>query len=238
MKHTGKYVISTILLLCCLMAKAQEEDTKKAVDTLKQPLQYGLRVGTDISKLVKTALDDDYKGFEINGDFRVTKNWYIAAELGTEAQTTNNDFISATASGSYIKAGADYNMYTNWLNAKNMIYTGFRAGFSTFSQTRNSYTVYAQDQFWTPQFTNTEAIEYSGLSAIWVELMIGIKAEIFNNLFIGVNAQLKSLVTENKPGNFDNLYIPGFNKTYDNGKFGVGFGYTISYLIPIFKKTK
>ncbi len=35
---------------------------------------------------------------------------------------------------------------------------------------------------------------------------------------------------------FDNLYIPGFNRTYDFSEFGAGFGYGISYLIPIYKK--
>ncbi|WP_395076160.1 DUF6048 family protein, partial [Flavobacterium sp.] len=36
---------------------------------------------------------------------------------------------------------------------------------------------------------------------------------------------------------FDNLYIPGFNRTYD-GKFGVGWNYTISYFIPLYKSKK
>ncbi|MDG2432409.1 DUF6048 family protein, partial [Flavobacterium sp.] len=46
---------------------------------------------------------------------------------------------------------------------------------------------------------------------------------------------LNQLVTNKKPDNFDNLYIPGFNKTY-NGSFGVGFNYTVSYFLPIYKK--
>lgn len=250
MKHTGTYVISTIMLLFCLIAKAQEKDEPtKTVDSVKYAQKYGLRVGVDLSKLAKTAFDENYKGFELNGDFRLTKNWYVAAELGTEEKTTKvttknaagtifPDVLNATASGSYIKAGLDYNMYKNWLGMENMIFTGFRAGFSTFSQTRNSYTVYVEDQFWTPQFTNNEAFEYSGLSAIWLEIMIGIKVEIVNNLYIGINAQLKSLVSDKQPDNFENLYVPGFNKTYDSGNFGVGYGYTISYLIPIFKKGK
>nr|WP_313791348.1 DUF6048 family protein [Lacinutrix neustonica] len=129
-------------------------------------------------------------------------------------------------------------MYTNWLGMENMIYSGFRGGISTFSQTRNSYTVYVEDQYWAPQFTNTESKEFSGLSALWVEFVIGIKAEVLNNLFVGLNAQLKGLISDDHPENFDNLYIPGFNKTYDSSKFGAGYSYTISYLIPIFKKNK
>jgi hypothetical protein len=238
-KHTLTYAISFTLLLFCVTVKAQDDavvETKN--DTIKIEQKYGLRLGADISKLVRSFLDDDYKGFEINGDYRLTKNWYIAGELGTEEKTTTTDFLSATGTGSYFKAGMDYNMYKNWLNMENMIFAGFRGGFSTFSQQRNSYTVYATDQFWQPQFSSNEALEFKGLSAIWIELIIGIKAEIFNNFFIGINAQLKGLISEDKPDNFENLYIPGFNKTYDSGSFGVGYGYTISYLIPIFKKNK
>ncbi|MGB1210950.1 MAG: DUF6048 family protein [Lacinutrix venerupis] len=235
MKYTIQYVISSFLLCFCLFSNAQEEITTP-IDSIQYIQKYGIRIGTDIGKLIRTAADKEYSGFEINGDFRLTKRLFLAAELGTEEKTTTTDFLSATANGSYIKAGIDYNMYTNWLGMSNMIYSGFRAGFSTFSQTRNSYTVYNQNQFWEPQFTNTESKEFNNLSSAWVELIIGIKAEIVNNLFIGINAQLKGKFSEKNPDNFENLYIPGFNKTYDSGNFGVGYGYTISYFIPIFKK--
>ena len=58
-----------------------------------------------------------------------------------------------------------------------------------------------------------------------------------NNLYLSINLQLKRKITEDRPENFDNLIIPGFNRTYDYSEFGVGYGYSISYLIPIFKKT-
>jgi hypothetical protein len=44
------------------------------------------------------------------------------------------------------------------------------------------------------------------------------------------------LLSESKPDNFANLYIPGFNRTYE-GSFGAGFNYSISYFIPLYKKT-
>ena len=55
---------------------------------------------------------------------------------------------------------------------------------------------------------------------------------------MGLNVQFKGLITEKEPDNFENVYIPGFNRTFDSGGFGVGFGYNISYLIPIYKKDK
>ncbi|WP_372920085.1 DUF6048 family protein, partial [Salegentibacter sp.] len=59
---------------------------------------------------------------------------------------------------------------------------------------------------------------------------------ILNNLYLTANVQLKRRLFQKTPNNFDNLTIPGFNRTYDDSNFGVGYGYGISYLIPIYKK--
>ena len=69
-----------------------------------------------------------------------------------------------------------------------------------------------------------------------VEIIINNFKHFFNNLFLSINLQLKNKFYEQVPENFNNLYIPGFNKTNDYGNFGAGFGYGISYLIPIYKK--
>ena len=207
-------------------------------DDIKLKQRYGLRLGTDFSKLARTGFDDEYKGFEFNGDYRITQKWYLAGELGSEEKATSNDYLSSTSSGQYFKAGADYNAYENWYGMENMIYGGLRVGVSAFKETINSYSVYSQNQYWTPQFSSNEQIEFNGLSAIWTELIVGLKAELLHNLFVGLNVQFKYVVTQNKPENFENLYIPGYAKTYDSGNFGFGFGYNISYLIPFYKSKR
>ena len=213
-----------------------QEDIK--TDTLVYKQKYGLRLGGDVSKLVRSFIDTNYKGFEINGDYRLTKNIFIAGELGTEEKTTSNSFLNVTATGTYFKAGVDYNLYKNWLDMENMIYSGFRVGVGSFSQTQNSFTVYNTDQYWDEQFTSNTTKDFNGLTALWAELIFGVKAQVVNNLYLGLNVQLKGMITQDEPSNFENLYVPGFNKTYDSGRFGIGFGYNISYLIPIYKKDK
>ena len=79
-----------ILLLFSTMALAQEKkETIK--DTLVYQQKYGLRLGADLSKLARTFLDDDYTGFEIMGDYRLTKKMYIAGEIGNEERTLENE---------------------------------------------------------------------------------------------------------------------------------------------------
>ncbi len=216
---------------------AQVDSTE--VDTLVYKQRYGLRLGGDISKLARSFIDDNYSGFEINGDYRLTQRWYLAGELGTEERTVSDDALNVTAKGSYFKAGVDYNLYRNWLDMENMIYAGFRLGASTFSQTLNSYEIYnINNQYWNEQVTVNDGETSDGLTALWGELILGIKAEVLPNLYMGLNLQLKGRISDDPPSGYENLYIPGFNRTYDSGIVGAGFGYTISYLVPIYKKDK
>lgn len=225
-----------LLFSLTVHAQIEETSTTKVKDSTSIKKKYGLRLGADASKLVRSFIDDDYSGFELVADYRITQNLYIAGEIGTEERTTSTDFLNATAKGSYFKAGVDYNVYENWLDMDNMIYGGIRFGASTFSQTLNSYSIYSTNQYWQPQFSSDVAQEFSGLTALWTEIVLGIKAEVLNNLYVGANIQFKYMLSQDQPENFENLYVPGFNKTYDSGNFGVGFGYNISYLIPLYKK--
>lgn len=232
-KHTLLFLISLVLLVSFSL-KAQEENTI-VNDSVTKNNKYGLRLGIDLSKPIRSLVDNDYSGFEIMGDFRITNKFYIAAELGNEKDEQSENNLESSTKGSYFKIGADFNAYNNWLGMNNAIFAGLRYGFSTFEQKLISYGIYTGDSTF-PGIIIEDPLEYSGLTAHWAEFIFGVKTEIFTNLYLSIQLQLKHLITEDKPDNFDNLYIPGFNRTYDFSEFGVGFGYGVSYLIPIFKK--
>jgi len=236
-QRTSYYIISLCIVMLWTVTSFSQNNAV-VNDSVVYKLSYGLRLGGDLGKLVLSFIDNDYKGFEVNGDYRLTKKLFLAGELGTEEKTTSTDYLTTTGKGSYFKAGADYNFYTNWLDMENMIYGGFRAGIGAFSQTVSSFTVYNTDQYWHEQYTSDANREFKGLSAIWAELIVGLKAEVLNHLYVGLNLQIKGMITQDEPGNFANIWVPGFNKIYDSGRFGVGFGYNVSYLIPIYKKNK
>ncbi len=225
-------------MFCVSSLFAQNETATTPADSTSIKLKYGLRLGFDSGKIARSFLDDDYQGIELIGDYRISERLYIAAEIGNEERTLTTDFLNTFTSGSYIKAGIDFNLYDNWLDMDNLVFFGTRIGASTFSHTINEYQVFAGNQYWAPQNTVTDALELNDLSAFWLELILGIKAELFTNLYLGLNVQLKIGITDTEPENFDNIYIPGFNRTYDSTRIGVGYGYTISYRIPFYKKAK
>jgi len=257
MQHMLRFSFSLLLLFVSFSVFSQQAAKQKgkplpaatAKDTVIVPVKtdrYGLRVGVDMQRLARSLYDDGFRGVEFVGDYRLTKKMYAAAEIGNVKYTLDDTQINFTTSGNYLKVGFDYNAYTNWLDMENMIYMGARYGFSTFSQRLNSYKVYQNSSLdlsdatiiptnYLDEVTVQANRNYSGLSAHWLELVAGAKAELFDNLFLGVSVRLNILITDKKPTDFDNLYIPGFNRTYD-GNFGVGLNYTLSYFIPLYKK--
>ncbi len=232
MKHTLVFLFSLIAVCSALETKAQD---KKTDSIPAKTYRYGVRVGVDLSKIARSFYENDYKGLELVGDYRLTKRYYIAGELGNEEKTVNDERLNFTTKGTFFKVGLDYNLYENWLDMENLVYIGGRYGVSSFSQTLNSYKVYDRyPYFGFPQ--NIESGEkFTGLTAQWIEVLLGVKAKVINNFYVGFSLRVNKFFSNKRPDNFDNLFIPGFNRTYD-GTFGAGFNYTVSYFIPIYKK--
>ena len=128
MKHTLKYFFSIGFLMSLFFVQAQDtipnntslERTKIVGEIPETPKQvnaksssaskndtlilvkkdrYGLRIGVDLYKLTRGLYDENYKGIEIVGDYRLTKKYFLAAELGSEDKTTEDDRLNTTTKG-------------------------------------------------------------------------------------------------------------------------------------------
>ncbi|MFI2743949.1 DUF6048 family protein [Zhouia sp. PK063] len=247
-KYILKYITSLFLFFTFTQIHAQQDSTvvkavkkiAKVSDSIEYKDKYGLRLGIDISKPALSFAKSNYTGLEITGDFRLSKNLYIAAEIGNENKTTTEDYYTYNSKGSYLKGGIDYNVYDNWYGMQNIISIGARLGITSFKQDLQNYTLYNANPYWNEDVNgdiNDILGEKSGLSAQWLEFVISMKVEVLNNVYMGPAINLKFLMNNTSAANFPNLWMPGFNTVTEGSKFGVGFNYTISYLIPIFKKT-
>lgn len=227
-----KYIFSIFVLTSSFGCFAQNENNQK---TPVYPQRYGLRVGTDLFKLSRNIWDDNYTGFEINGDYRWNKNVYIAAELGRDDRFKAEDRLSFTTKGQYLKIGIDYNMHNNWMDLENMIYVGGRYGVSLHEQTLHSYKTFTTDGY----FEENEIypnLKSTGLHAHWLDLVGGVKTRVFDNFFMGFSVRFSLLIHQKQPDGFENLYLPGYGEKF-SGNIGASFNYSISYFIPLYKKT-
>jgi len=234
-----KYFISFCLIFVLVDGFAQQKresplDKNVKNDTVVYKSAYGIRVVLDISKPAIQLIQGGNQSFEIVGDYRISHRFYIATELGFDNEITIEDFTNSTSKGAYIKLGGNFNAYNNWLDMNNEIFLGLRYAFSLFDQTLNSYTPNIGNIYFPVDPIIVDETS-TGLTAHWAEFVVGTKVEVINNLFLGASVSYKIMLNVKDPENFKTLYVPGFNRVFQSNT-GFGFNYTISYLIPFFKK--
>ena len=222
-----KYFISTLVTLSCIAIKTNASVSN---DSLKK---FGIRIGTDLQKLIRSASSQEYNGISFNADIRFKESIFLFSEIGNEKKIVEYPSVDSEISGNYIKLGLQFKLNRDIIGLRNLIYTSFGLGISSFDQTILRYNIYSD--LW-GEFTNTDAINLENLNANWIEIGFGIKTEILNNLFLGIELQLKNLIYQKNKNDIANFYIPGFNRTYEGSNFGTGFNYSLTYLIPIIKK--
>lgn len=227
-----KYFISFFAIISYLNCSSQEQN----IDSIYKST-YGIKLGIDFSKQIRMLTEPEYKGIVIIGDYRVLDKFYIAVEFGSEEKLVENEVLNFKTKGSFYKAGVNYNIFKNIQNLENEIYIGLRYGSSKFDHNLNSFTIHNVDQYWN-QNNITNSSSYENLNAKWLEFLVGFKAQVIDNFYMGLNLNVKRIVSQKSPENFSNLYIPGFNKVLENNNIGVGFSYTIQYQIPLFRKVK
>src|SRR5690606_37120478 len=115
MKHIWIYFFSLGLLLTGFSGVAQEVKT----DSLSPKKdRYGIRLGADLFKLSRSIYDNNYQGIEFVGDYRLTKKFYLAAELGNEDKTTDEVQLNFTTKGTYLRIGFRSEEHTSELQSR------------------------------------------------------------------------------------------------------------------------
>jgi hypothetical protein len=225
-----------ILLFFISLLPLHNLKAQEVSDSIPRNEQYGLRLGVDVMNQALSLFGTDVKGFDLVGDIRFMRNYYAAVELGFNERNKNEDLLSFSSKGSYIKLGVNYNAYRNWVGMRNEIFMGLRYGFSIYEQNLKSYTVNQSGTLFDPVDREIDRT-YDDLNAQWFEFVFGIKVETFKNLFLGMGIRFNRMISADDPENFASLYVPGFNRVYSND-VGVGFNYTISYFIPLLKRSR
>ena len=237
-KQIFLFIISFIFSLNSIFSQTVNTESDSLIKKDKLLNINKLRLGFDLSNPIISLSNDDNLSYEIVGDLQITDDLYLAAEYGSIDRYIEDENIDFNSVGNYLKIGFDFNMFNNWVGMDNSIYIGLRYASSSFSNKVDSYTVRSGDDYFSNLVDNGyENITHNNLNGNWIEILTGVKVETFKNLYLGISLRLKKLLSDTKPSNFDNLFIPGFNKVTDDNTWGSGFNYTLTYSIP-FKKRK
>jgi len=220
MQKISGFIISMALLLPVLCS---------AQDTIRYPINdmKGIRVGVDFSKLILPII---YKGerigFEATADIHIKENIFAAAEAGWLNVNLDREDFHYRENGMYGKLGVDYNLLKSRRpNSNDIVYAGARYALSVFSHQADRVVV--PGHFW-PDGT-AGSIPKTMINAHWLELLLGVKAEVLKDLYVGMTFRLKFRIVSPKDDHSTPYLIPGYGNG-DSG-FALGINYYVSYNI-------
>lgn len=228
MKNISGSISKAVLLVLALALSgvlyAQEESVK---DTLRT---YGPRFGIDLSRFLTLIADPPQTGAEIYADFEIYRNIYPVFELGYNSMSDSQESFDYSSSGSYGRAGIDYNVLSlKDRSAHHTITIGFRYGMSLFKHEITEVLV--ENEYWGDYLPGPYE---NNLTGHWVELVGGMKAEVLTNFFLGWSIRYKILLNPEMDPLMVPEMIPGYGSGGEDSAFGLT--YTIAYKIPLFKK--
>lgn len=228
--NTFKCICLLISLLLFAPMQAQEKKQNPETETEKKPLFQGVGIAVDLGGIGNKLFGGTYMSSEVAAEVNLLNRYMPVVEIGygVSNMTDEDKNISYKASAPYFRVGMNYNFMHN-KDTYSIIYGGLRYGFSSFS-----FDISAPD-LQDPVWGGSTPFHYEGLSctAQWVEIVAGIRAQIWKNLHMGWAVRYKRLLSYTEHPNADPHYIPGYG-VYDNVKFG--FTYNIIYYLPLSKK--
>ncbi|MBW8685590.1 DUF6048 family protein [Chitinophaga rhizophila] len=190
----------------------------------------GLRLGIDISRFVIHFFQPYRTDVAIQGDIRVSKKIYAAAEVGYNRTSHSDSNYSYKGNGVYALIGADYDFLKKKdPNEKNMVYLGMRYGFARNTYEAPFYSI--RNNYWDSE--QPGSFPKTNMTAHWIELTFGMRVEALPNFFLGWALREKIMLSKSSPEGFNPIVIPGYGSGSKNSQFDMT--YTISYYLPLYK---
>jgi hypothetical protein len=101
-----------------------------------------------------------------------------------------------------------------------------RYGFSSFEYDVQAPTLVD------PNWNHTQvSVDYTGVKSKvgWLEAVVGLKANVYQNFYLGLNVRYRSRLSMTKNENSEPYYIPGYGRG-KSSSFGIT--YNIIYQLP------
>ena len=204
--------IFSIPLLIAFICKAQDQ-SQPANDTTqtrpkppKVPKDFrptGIRVGTDIISLIKSSTQNNFSGWELNGDVDFA-NYFAVLDIGEWSR----DFVMPNGNyqngGTYFRIGADVNFLGKDPD-HNMFFLGARYSHSAFHES----LTYLETLPLYGQVTHT--VNNPSVTGSWFELTTGLRVKVWKEFWMGYTARMKfAATTKGQTPNMSPYDMPGY----------------------------
>lgn len=210
-------LVSLVLLASGLPAARAQKLFRLEKDSI--PMLRGFQVSFDLFGYGQLLLSDhgQYEGaFRLN----LHDQWFPIVEAGYGKADHHDDVVTQITyktAAPYFRAGVDFNLLKRKHQA-NRLYGGFRYAFTSYKVDvfRNNLP----DPVWL--WDSGFGVRDEPCSYHWLEVVVGIDAQVFGPLHLGWSVRYKRRLFHNDGIIGKTWYVPGFG-TYDDTALGGTF---------------
>jgi hypothetical protein len=187
----------------------------------------GIKFGLNVGRFSDYLLKPERVSYETSFDFNLSNKYFGVFEAGYSKIELEKDNYLYLSDGYFFKLGMDYNMLKK--QPTDYLGIGIRFGWADFSQSASNVIINSDHWPTSPTLFNPES-----LGTYWLEASLGIKGEVFKNVYFGWSALIKIRVAGEKDLNVQPYDIPGYGSAAKG--INLGANYYIFYQIPFNRK--
>lgn len=207
----------------------EEQIQRPKVKQFQGNVFRGLSVHADIGSPIISLLGGDTRSYEVQLDVNLYRRLYPIFEMGYA--TAKKEAVSGIVydtKAPFFRVGLNYGLLKPFRDdgsersVKCYPFAGLRYAFAPV--TYHLLNVEIKDDYWgTSEIENfRNNLEYAG----WMEVVGGVRVDLFKGLTMGWSVRLKTLLHTSAPDKSYIWYVPGYGKS---SGMGVMFNYTIGY---------
>ncbi len=205
LKDTTKIVSDSSLL-------AKKEEPKE------KHFQY-FRIGIDASKLIRSALTDDYNTVEFLFEGVWKPKMHYVAEGGFATSSNRGENIQFEANSYFLRLGFDKYFFGK-LYKGDLDNAFFGLRLASALNNRQEATA----QLWDPYYGNTTITKEASTNMFhWLELTAGFRIELTKSIFVGWNMRGKTFFNPAKIRELTPTYLAGYGAAKKQPVIGYNF---------------
>lgn len=223
-----KYIISSIIVLSTFTFSFGQDSTMYAPKKVKEPLQLkGIKFGANIGRFSDFIFKPERLSYEGSFDFNLSNKYYGIIDIGYSENNVIEDNYHYLSDGYFVKLGLEYNLLKKY--PTDFLGVGIKLGRADYNQ--QAKDVIIETNQWGTYQTDIASINSK---TYWLEASLGVKGEIFKNIYLGWAALVRIKVADGSSNNLQPYDIPGFGN--GSKKINLGANYYIYYQIPFNRK--
>ena len=216
----------------------EEQSQGPKVNQFQGDVFRGLSVHADVGSPIISLLGGYARSYELQLDVNIYRRLYPIFEMGyATAKKESMSGIVYDTKAPFFRVGLNYGLLKPFRDdgsersVQYYPFVGLRYAFSPV--TYNLSNVEIKDEYW-----GTSAVEdfrHNVKYAGWMEVVGGVRVDLFKGLTLGWSIRLKTFLHTSAPDKAYVWYVPGYGKS---SGMGVMFNYTIGYTFYTGENTK